>query len=150
MDEQRLAEIERVTEAAIPEPWEVTIRGNTVQSHGIVHGLLNICSGISPKTNNAAFIALARSAVPELCAALREAWANTSVQLQAHIEAVDWRDEEIARLRAALEAVEAEVNRALNPINIWAGADYENLYYGVVGKIGRTAKAALHPPAEQP
>ena len=38
-------------------PWAVKTNGNTVQSHAIQ----GVCSGISPKNGNAAFIAAARN-----------------------------------------------------------------------------------------
>ena len=68
-----LDEIRAVTEAATPGPWKAVDKGNTVPFHAVfapsIDGSkpVNICSGISPKTGNANFIASARQWVPVLC-----------------------------------------------------------------------------------
>lgn len=58
----RLEQIRARLAAATSGPWEVAVNGNTVKSHAVK----GVCSGISPKTGNAAFIAHA----PEDIAAL--------------------------------------------------------------------------------
>ena len=62
-------ELRELAERATPGKWTWIIRGNSVQSHAIVcHNdpvslnPQNICSGISPKTGNAAYISAANPA----------------------------------------------------------------------------------------
>ena len=62
-------ELRELAEKATPGEWKLIIRGNSVQSHAVVcHddsvslNPQNICSGISPKTGNAAYIAAANPA----------------------------------------------------------------------------------------
>ncbi len=44
-----------------PSPWSVKTNGNTVKSHAVVDANgNNVCSGISPKTDNALLIAASR------------------------------------------------------------------------------------------
>lgn len=59
-------------EKATPGPWEFCESGNTVKSHMVITRSPWKCitGGISPKTNNAAFIAASRTLVPRLCDAL--------------------------------------------------------------------------------
>jgi len=79
-----ITEARELCETATPGPWRGIERGNSVVSHGVVtvayDGIpqQNICSGISPKTGNAALIARSRTLVPELCDALEKAtrWTN--------------------------------------------------------------------------
>ena len=74
MDAKYLAEIEARCEAATPGPWKPIEKGNTVPSHAVfvpsIDGSVpvNICSGISPKTGNAAFISHSRADIPALLA----------------------------------------------------------------------------------
>lgn len=64
LTDERLAEIRARCDAATPGLWEVIVKGNTVQSHAIP----GVCSGISPKSGNAAFVAHARADIPALLA----------------------------------------------------------------------------------
>lgn len=70
-DETRIQRDREICEKATPGLWEVVERGNTVKSHAItVAGkYISVASGISPRTGNAAFIALSRTELP---AALNE------------------------------------------------------------------------------
>lgn len=71
--------------AATPGPWPVVTKGNTVRSHAIP----GVCSGISPKTGNAAFIAAARTALPTLVARVR-ALEEANAELQEYYRM--WQD----------------------------------------------------------
>ena len=80
MTEQELREIEGLAAAATDGEWRAVDKGNTVPSHAVMYyGIgvkpVNIASGISPSTGNAAFIAVSRLAVPQMAAEIRRAWA---------------------------------------------------------------------------
>lgn len=77
---EQLQQLAPLGAQATARPWEVKTNGNTVQSHAIA----GVCSGISPKTSNAAFIVAARNLLtPEnvtlLVAALAPAPAQNSL-----------------------------------------------------------------------
>ena len=79
MTEQELREIEGLAAAATDGEWRAVDKGNTVPSHAVMYyGIgvkpVNIASGISPSTGNAAFIAVSRLAVPQMAAEIRRAW----------------------------------------------------------------------------
>ncbi len=131
MDAKYLAEIEARCEAATPGPWKPIEKGNTVPSHAVfvpsIDGSVpvNICSGISPKTGNAAFISHSRADIPALLAEVERLNAYESIDLlpeqieamQGHnialIEENAAKDQQIATLERALElAVE---DRTSNP-----------------------------------
>lgn len=65
---EQIAEIKARTEKATPGPWIEVSHGNTVKSHGVDSLTGNVCSAISPRTQNAAFIAHARQDIPDLLA----------------------------------------------------------------------------------
>jgi hypothetical protein len=71
-----LEKVEEVCRAATPGPWELIIyTGALMDMHMIQSGPLNVCEIITireEKNANADFIALARTALPELCARIRE------------------------------------------------------------------------------
>ena len=78
MKEEQLAEIEARWAKATPGEWGWIIRGNSVQSHAVVcidnaksFVPQNICSGISPKTENAIAIANAPTDIQVLLAEVR-------------------------------------------------------------------------------
>mgnify|MGYP001578012803 FL=1 len=70
MTPERIAEILAITNAATPEPWEEIHRseGAEITSEGENVALVGWLDMRGQR--NAAFIAMARTAVPELCAAL--------------------------------------------------------------------------------
>ena len=78
MTPEQLAEIEERWAKATHGNWAWIIRGNSVQSHAVVchddaKSLMpqNICSGISPKTENAQAIASAPTDIQALLAEVR-------------------------------------------------------------------------------
>ena len=76
LTEKELAEIEQRTEKATPGPWSAVEHGNTIKSHAIVAvnkdiSIVPIAAGISPKTENATFIAHSRTDIPTLLAEIR-------------------------------------------------------------------------------
>lgn len=87
-----VTEARALCNVATPGPWEIRVRGNTVQSHQVVeHGEysrtdVNIASGISPKTGNAAFIARSRTLITEMAAEIERLQAELDA-LKADIEA---------------------------------------------------------------
>lgn len=62
-------------EATTPGPWDAIVNGNTVKSHAI----RGVCSGISPKTGNAEFIANAHQDVPALLDTIAALTANAAL-----------------------------------------------------------------------
>lgn len=73
MDKAELQAIRARADAATEGPWTGIERGNSVVSRGVAtvaydgQPRKNVCSGISPKSSDAAFIAAARTDVPALC-----------------------------------------------------------------------------------
>lgn len=123
---------ELVTEArdlcnvATPGPWEIRARGNTVQSHQVVgHGEysrtdVNIASGISPKTGNAALIARSRTLLPEM--------ADEIERLEGCVKDIGKecarRHDEIERLQAELDALKADISTIVTrakPVSEYVG-----------------------------
>ena len=101
----RLDEIRARCEAATPGPWEVKVKGNTVESHQVMSpGNGPICSAISPKTKNAQFIAHAREDIPYLLAE----WCAGETAYQELSAQLDCARLRIAELTARAEKVEAE------------------------------------------
>lgn len=127
MTPEEIAEIERLANAATPGPWESPTDGHAVivegsrgkvgypPSEGTIASL-NDGEYIEnhSATQDAAFIAASRAAVPALCAALREAWkANDSVRNEAGFQE-QWRHQADVERDAAIaraEAAETEVGR---------------------------------------
>ena len=77
-----ITEARELCEKATPGPWRKVIKGNSIQSHALEADVylgaegfrrITICSGISPKTQNAAFISRSRTLIPALCDALEKA-----------------------------------------------------------------------------
>lgn len=89
MDNNELIQQAReLCEKATPGPWEVKVKGNTVESHQVMSpGNGPICSAISPKTKNAQFIATSRTLVPQLCDAL-EAMTARAEKAEAKIKSI--------------------------------------------------------------
>jgi hypothetical protein len=98
MTSAELEEIKQAEQAATPGPWRSVDKGNSVPSHAITTTAywnqppINICSAISPKTQDAAFIALSRTAVPRLLAEVSRLLAEVS-RLQAALDAEKKRAE---------------------------------------------------------
>lgn len=95
MTDKQLAEIEARWAKATPGEWGWIIRGNSVQSHAVVchddaKSLMpqNICSGISPKTENAIAIANAPTDIQVLLAEVRKLQEKLEYEQTCHAEAV--------------------------------------------------------------
>ena len=82
IDAKYLDEIKEREQAATSGPWEVKVKGNTVESHQVMsQGNEPICSAISPKTKNAQFIAHARTDIPALISEVERLTSeNTALQ----------------------------------------------------------------------
>ena len=78
MYEKLIAEAEELCNKATPGPWEAREQGNSVKSYAVKpvsprnFAQRGICAGISPKTEDATFIARSRTLIPELVEALKE------------------------------------------------------------------------------
>ncbi len=88
MKQAEIEAIEARLAAATPGPWVVRTNGNSVQSHAIP----GVCSGISPKSGNAAFIS---NAPLDIIALLAHA-----AQLQARVAELrqELAEQEVAKL----------------------------------------------------
>ena len=64
MDAKYFEEIKAREQTATPGPWNLEIKGNTVQSLSII----GICHGMKPNNADAAFISHARTDIPALIA----------------------------------------------------------------------------------
>jgi hypothetical protein len=102
---ERLAEIEEAEREATPAPWQ------WAPGFGPLCGpdedpLLEGLSGgrVSVSENDARLIALARNALPSLCASLRAAWAERDAALS-----------DLANARGAWVALSVEVSRLRAP-----------------------------------
>jgi len=84
IDAKFLDEIKAREQAATSGPWEVKVKGNTVESHQVMStGNEPICSAISPKTKNAQFIAHARTDIPALISEVERLTSeNTALQAE--------------------------------------------------------------------
>lgn len=100
-------------EKATPGPWEFCESGNTVKSHMVITRSPRKCitGGISPKTNNSAFIAASRTLVPQLCDAL-EAAQKDLIDYHHTQKVADGKTAENARLRRINEQLAARAEKA--------------------------------------
>lgn len=78
-DAKYLAEIKAREQADTPAPWNLEIKGNTVQSLSIV----GICHGMKPNNADAAFISHARTDVPALIAEVERLTAENATLKKA-------------------------------------------------------------------
>jgi anti-sigma factor ChrR (cupin superfamily) len=93
---QLVTEARALCRDATEAPWMAIDKGNSVPSHTIIKvpyeggPRVNIASGISPKTGNAAFIARSRTLLPEMADEIERLEAELAT-LTADIEAVgEW------------------------------------------------------------
>lgn len=106
MTPAELATIEALANAATPVPWRVDHSGDVVYDEPCV-GVVGVAENLNE--DDSAFIAAARSAIPELIAALRDVAAR-------HVRVHDEADKYQTR---ALDA-EAEVKRLREAEASWA------------------------------
>jgi hypothetical protein len=76
MTTKELDALQALCDEATAGPWNAIDKGNTVPSYAIRHfavgeKCVNVASGISPKTGDADFIAVARTAMPALIGEVR-------------------------------------------------------------------------------
>lgn len=121
MTPERLAELEALANAATPGPWDSIPAGAwTGRVFAGEHMVAKVDTEVSDDHNDAAFIAASRQAIPDLIAALRDAWAERDA-LAAQVDRVraladEWEAEQpigmdgrrwdsqyVIRLRAALD-----------------------------------------------
>lgn len=93
----RLADIRERLEKATPGVWRTVEKGNSIPSIAIEtlayvgEPSIKICSGISPKTKNAEFIAHAHEDIPYLLDVIEQQQAEIE---QAKKALADWRSKQ--------------------------------------------------------
>ena len=103
------AELRRLLAEATPGEWRAVERGNSVPSHVVVTTAydgapsVNVCSGISPRTGNAALIVAAVNALPALLDEVERLTAANAALL-ARAEAAEAK---LEQARAAIETAQA-------------------------------------------
>ena len=120
LTKEQLGAIRARCEAATPGPWDCWWKGNTIKQHTVksisYDGIpsVNICSGISPKTENAAFIAHARQDIPALLAALEAAEVRVKALERAILKTLDI---EVAACQSCIHYEENMTERCQDCIN---------------------------------
>jgi len=77
MDDKQLEQIEARAEKTTPGPWERHITDNGIWSKDAYGEVARVGNSFN-RLANSDFIAASRTDIPTLCAALREAWADTA------------------------------------------------------------------------
>lgn len=114
LTDERIRDIRERCEAATPGPWRAVWKGNTIKSHRVYADgpeVRNIACGISPKTENAEFIANARKDIPALLDELDRLRAEADKwrgRYDATYRIAEDGVKEQARLRMELETIERE------------------------------------------
>jgi len=139
IDAKYLDEIKEREQAATSGPWEVKVKGNTVESHQVMsQGNEPICSAISPKTKNAQFIAHARTDIPALIAEVERLTRKLVNQNRRILNRESKKDQQINELKEKLKEVQKElekyhkteqwlddINNPLEPIKVQSALNSE-------------------------